>query len=132
MLQRKVFVSFILVIMTVSLIACGNSNNSKKSQDGFLDFLTGDPDGTWAAIGTGISDKLNKNLDSVEISSKPGPGSVGNPEAVSNGNGDIGMSYNPFLIKAINGEEPYSKDRKSTRLNSSHVSISYAVFCLKK
>src|SRR5699024_4901185 len=26
----------------------------------------------------------------------------------------------------------YKKDRKSTRLNSSHVSISYAVFCLKK
>src|SRR5690554_7171863 len=26
----------------------------------------------------------------------------------------------------------YSKDRKSTRLNSSHVRISYAVFCLKK
>src|SRR6266513_1321194 len=32
--------------------------------------------------------------------------------------------------------EPYEarpmRDRKSTRLNSSHVSISYAVFCLKK
>src|SRR5438067_9860025 len=27
---------------------------------------------------------------------------------------------------------PVAKDRKSTRLNSSHVSISYAVFCLKK
>src|SRR5699024_11938725 len=26
----------------------------------------------------------------------------------------------------------YDRDRKSTRLNSSHVSISYAVFCLKK
>src|SRR5437870_11340193 len=26
----------------------------------------------------------------------------------------------------------YSGDRKSTRLNSSHVAISYAVFCLKK
>src|SRR5690625_6863853 len=26
----------------------------------------------------------------------------------------------------------YYKDRKSTRLNSSHVAISYAVFCLKK
>src|SRR5690606_41895041 len=26
----------------------------------------------------------------------------------------------------------YSTDRKSTRLNSSHVKISYAVFCLKK
>src|SRR5699024_11348157 len=28
--------------------------------------------------------------------------------------------------------EVCKKDRKSTRLNSSHVSISYAVFCLKK
>src|SRR5438067_9968756 len=27
---------------------------------------------------------------------------------------------------------PKPSDRKSTRLNSSHVSISYAVFCLKK
>src|SRR5690606_41386095 len=27
---------------------------------------------------------------------------------------------------------PSAKDRKSTRLNSSHVKISYAVFCLKK
>src|SRR5690349_23468596 len=27
---------------------------------------------------------------------------------------------------------PASTDRKSTRLNSSHVEISYAVFCLKK
>src|SRR5690554_7684645 len=28
--------------------------------------------------------------------------------------------------------QPSSTDRKSTRLNSSHVRISYAVFCLKK
>src|SRR5258708_29689454 len=28
--------------------------------------------------------------------------------------------------------EPLAKDRKSTRLNSSHQIISYAVFCLKK
>src|SRR5699024_11679464 len=31
-----------------------------------------------------------------------------------------------------NGSNNKEKDRKSTRLNSSHVSISYAVFCLKK
>src|SRR5690349_23725584 len=29
-------------------------------------------------------------------------------------------------------DDPKSIDRKSTRLNSSHVEISYAVFCLKK
>src|SRR5690625_6181835 len=33
---------------------------------------------------------------------------------------------NAFIIDAR------EKDRKSTRLNSSHVAISYAVFCLKK
>src|SRR5690242_20854384 len=30
------------------------------------------------------------------------------------------------------GEAGNEQDRKSTRLNSSHMSISYAVFCLKK
>src|SRR5690625_6418405 len=30
------------------------------------------------------------------------------------------------------GDADGEKDRKSTRLNSSHVAISYAVFCLKK
>src|SRR5438067_13194099 len=30
------------------------------------------------------------------------------------------------------GDPLFGLDRKSTRLNSSHVSISYAVFCLKK
>src|SRR3712207_8811181 len=30
------------------------------------------------------------------------------------------------------GESPGEPDRKSTRLNSSHANISYAVFCLKK
>src|SRR5436309_8973082 len=34
---------------------------------------------------------------------------------------------------AGDGDAPiFERDRKSTRLNSSHVKISYAVFCLKK
>src|SRR5690242_21245564 len=32
----------------------------------------------------------------------------------------------------VRDELSRSRDRKSTRLNSSHMSISYAVFCLKK
>src|SRR2546426_7613678 len=38
-------------------------------------------------------------------------------------------------LAAIRGEAPellFLEDRKSTRLNSSHLVISYAVFCLKK
>src|SRR3712207_6888352 len=38
-------------------------------------------------------------------------------------------SYYKFNLDHIN---LYSLDRKSTRLNSSHANISYAVFCLKK
>src|SRR5690625_6828453 len=42
---------------------------------------------------------------------------------------DFRKETNPIVVV----EENYrSEDRKSTRLNSSHVAISYAVFCLKK
>src|SRR5690606_39521865 len=56
----------------------------------------------------------------------------------------IGKSFAAFAyslilyiyLKYVDGESEnvsfISKDRKSTRLNSSHVKISYAVFCLKK
>src|SRR5258708_29216036 len=37
-----------------------------------------------------------------------------------------------FVDTASNRIAPDSADRKSTRLNSSHQIISYAVFCLKK
>src|SRR5256885_9798904 len=33
---------------------------------------------------------------------------------------------------SANAESVFEEDRKSTRLNSSHLVISYAVFCLKK
>src|SRR4051812_9354564 len=36
------------------------------------------------------------------------------------------------LLNRVRNEGSLSLDRKSTRLNSSHMSISYAVFCLKK
>src|SRR5688572_31303158 len=35
-------------------------------------------------------------------------------------------------VSALSGELSVTRDRKSTRLNSSHSQISYAVFCLKK
>src|SRR5690625_2895462 len=35
-------------------------------------------------------------------------------------------------VKSVLAQRMEREDRKSTRLNSSHVAISYAVFCLKK
>src|SRR5438874_9579415 len=37
-----------------------------------------------------------------------------------------------LLVANVRNQKSISEDRKSTRLNSSHVEISYAVFCLKK
>src|SRR5690625_6557865 len=45
--------------------------------------------------------------------------------AIHNEGGEFGKGY-------VEAELDITPDRKSTRLNSSHVASSYAVFCLKK
>src|SRR5438874_10544276 len=50
-----------------------------------------------------------------------GDGPLGPHLALGQGEGDVDLA-----------EPEAVADRKSTRLNSSHVEISYAVFCLKK
>src|SRR5438445_6509611 len=47
------------------------------------------------------------------------------------------MGFDPHKLPIISRRKEYrgpdwGRDRKSTRLNSSHANISYAVFCLKK
>src|SRR5947207_6198417 len=54
------------------------------------------------------------------------------------GSAEQKQRYLPRLAKgaisafALTEPAPLARDRKSTRLNSSHTVISYAVFCLKK
>src|SRR5256885_8717177 len=69
--------------------------------------------------GTLLPDRRGSNLDEADEGDGParsmarrGPGDPGGPSHL--------------------GEGPGREDRKSTRLNSSHLVISYAVFCLKK
>src|SRR3712207_8884582 len=58
--------------------------------------------------------------------------------AVEAGVGHLGQDH--FLAEVVGLShqdaarlgQPFQQDRKSTRLNSSHANISYAVFCLKK
>src|SRR5256885_9065913 len=52
---------------------------------------------------------------------------------VSHGGGDS-VWINPGKSEQPDGDRRFGRgqDRKSTRLNSSHLVISYAVFCLKK
>src|SRR2546428_6651774 len=48
------------------------------------------------------------------------------PDSISEAEGKMFLAVKPFETGRL------SRDRKSTRLNSSHDQISYAVFCLKK
>src|SRR3712207_8696526 len=47
-----------------------------------------------------------------------------------------GLTFAPLVralgLRADEADQARLRDRKSTRLNSSHANISYAVFCLKK
>src|SRR5690348_17573822 len=67
------------------------------------------------------------------------PGYVRTDFGVNAIKGEDYKAVRPKSVRGISVErvaratlQGYLKDRKSTRLNSSHPSISYAVFCLKK
>src|SRR5690625_6903665 len=68
----------------------------------------------------------SSNVDGVSVAQKGGQGLM-HPEFA----GFI-RNKNSLLIAPVGAFQLALRDRKSTRLNSSHVAISYAVFCLKK
>jgi len=80
-------------------------------------------------IGDAINDKITINLnENVVIPSTVTfkVAAVGNDEG-----GEIKLG-NAITNSVLAGDVIIDVDRKSTRLNSSHRCISYAVFCLKK
>src|SRR5699024_12777100 len=82
---------------------------------------------TGGAVGAAILQGIKRGL----FSNEAGMGSAPNAAATAAAPHPVKQG----LIQSL-GAEPIpasfeNKDRKSTRLNSSHVSISYAVFCLK-
>src|SRR5688500_19231966 len=48
------------------------------------------------------------------------------------GMGLVSQVFKGDVLEKLPGRMAVGQDRKSTRLNSSHLVISYAVFCLKK
>src|SRR3712207_8969407 len=66
----------------------------------------------------GLLDKLSEYPDACLVPDNEWPRSLSIPRE--------------RLVSVIDPGAFFSRDRKSTRLNSSHANISYAVFCLKK
>src|SRR5690625_6169988 len=73
--------------------------------------------------------RLRRNLFHLRVHSLVGcpPATAASPVAVATGCSMVAIR------SLLSSPRPRATgDRKSTRLNSSHVAISYAVFCLKK
>src|SRR5436309_11815414 len=97
-----------------------------KAPDIHPNALEAAPDGLW--IGDQVSERVfkvgwkdGKVLHEVQTESH-------NTSGIAVGAGYLWLGANG----GVSGRRPPRPDRKSTRLNSSHVKISYAVFCLKK
>src|SRR2546430_7081201 len=89
----------------------------------------------WFASGVGIVKDVTtmraangELLESISLELAERPKIVERPEVKSDA---IPKQLSVSLAKERFGK-PVTTDRKSTRLNSSHSQISYAVFCLKK
>src|SRR5258707_3970450 len=73
----------------------------------------------------------NAPAEAAPAKAKPARGGTGNGETHVLAEEVETIARAPFSPAKI--EQPlHGRDRKSTRLNSSHANISYAVFCLKK
>src|SRR3712207_8766287 len=79
-------------------------------------------------------------LEGLERNANVYPSNSAVMVAADEGEIDAGVMYHYYFyrdraengLKSDDAELHFFRDRKSTRLNSSHANISYAVFCLKK
>src|SRR5690554_7186085 len=86
------------------------------------------------AAGEEVSAARSGYLPSVDLSAAAGRHSRDYDDRGSYNAGSAQVSLTQMLFDGFRTKSSVERfdDRKSTRLNSSHVRISYAVFCLKK
>src|SRR5438045_5883543 len=118
-MKRVLFVAAALACVTLMQSAPAGAAASYK-------IVTADQRGTYFAIGQDLA-KMVAPEANIDLEVMPTSGSAENIKL---------LRYEPGIKLAIVQADVYQafidRDRKSTRLNSSHLGISYAVFCLKK
>src|SRR5690606_39917415 len=111
----RIFKQFYFILLIAPWIISGCSEDEQNSEEVIPD----EEPVVVENVGVGLVThfKLNGNADDATAGSF-------NATIVGNPNTEDGVEGSALFFN--------EEDRKSTRLNSSHVKISYAVFCLKK
>src|SRR5690625_4500836 len=104
------FYNYICIILSMFTKKYSNSEGYSMERDNMLNFLK--------RIADGLAVMFGKNCEVVI-------------HDMENDDSSILYITNKHVTQREIGDK-LDLDRKSTRLNSSHVAISYAVFCLKK
>src|SRR5690606_20918994 len=117
----------------------GYENQNGILEHSYMKRLTGRINGTKSFLDEKLRLDLSATYSNVKREDPPISGNAGfegdllgaaysgNPTWPTDPDFDVGTQRSPANMLAY-----FERDRKSTRLNSSHVKISYAVFCLKK
>src|SRR3712207_8800582 len=109
------------------MTAFDKHNNGGKPLEKF-DLIYNSDISKWIRFANSLKLRLAMRVRSVyPEAQKIAEAAVNHEYGVIEGNSD-----NPVMQSNVALAYTYFKDRKSTRLNSSHANISYAVFCLKK
>src|SRR5690625_1419991 len=139
MKQKSIFL-LLLIVGILILAACGNSveneldGTAEVEREETSDF---DVESELAWMEEMNSDVIDSGVYLLNRDEEP----VGPTISYSLMEDESDTETRYKLYGSFNGERyefemgyyaPDAQDRKSTRLNSSHVAISYAVFCLKK
>src|SRR5690625_5347453 len=107
----KVYTVVITIAVMIGLMGCSSDTNENTDET--------------------TSDSSNVTIDTkfgkVEVAEQPT-----RVVALGWGDAETALALGVEPIGASDWLDFGGEDRKSTRLNSSHVAISYAVFCLKK
>src|SRR5690625_1787866 len=108
------------LLMTIALmfIASLFLSACQKQHEGYV-LLTGGTGGTYYPLGGQIAEIIEEETD-LKVDMNSSNASADNVQDIADGEAELAFVQTDVV------------DRKSTRLNSSHVAISYAVFCLKK
>src|ERR1035441_28953 len=115
---------------TVYLAALGGAT-AKRAQAANL-AAPGNPGSGAAVTSSGTTLTVEAHAPETNPPAPPKP-QQNQPGAAAPSTPQVSTQFTPVVdVSGVEKSAVYRIDRKSTRLNSSHLGISYAVFCLKK